>query len=461
MSVHHHSQHSTAAPQLPSVSAWTTAATVAAITSGSSTPASFSSPEQWPGYTPIWDYDRHPVAPCVPDARRPPRHSHPDHILHSEPIDPSSAQYRRRSTRISSSSSSNSSTLSLQLHSSPLPKKSRAASIAAAVSAKSGRRPLLSRLLRKPVPSPSSTIPSPVTIIAQGAVPVSSLPSSPVSSPSESHDRDPNTTTQPQPQPQPQSKPQHQHQYQHQHSHHRNHHSLDSSMPSQDRPSGQRLRTSRSLAPSEHSASSLASLTEEKQFPHPSTVSDTTGVQSRADNGHRIPSSSLSFHPSTPGGGPPSSTSNSPRPSLSHRRRGVAVAAAFNHISHDLAESKAAPPTSVEQQLQQRSPMEEQQLRWHQDWLRPSGAMLSRFRDRPARFNCPRCGAKVVSVTQFVPGVMSYLVAFGLLFLTLGTLSYIPFRKGHEGTKDCVHWCPKCNQKVARYSRATATWEWL
>ncbi|GJJ76003.1 hypothetical protein EMPS_08361 [Entomortierella parvispora] len=451
MSVHYHPQHSTAAPPLPSVSAWATAATVASATttaSGSSTPASFSSPEQWPGYTPIWDYDLHPVAPCVPDSRRPPRHSHPDHILHSEPIDPASVQYRRRSTRISSSSSSNSSTSSLQLHSSPLPKKPRTVAAAAAISAKSGRRPLLLRLLRKPVSSSST---SPSTLLS----PISSLPSPPASSP-ESHDRDPNTTTQPQPQPQPQSKPQHQHP--HQHSHHRYHHSLDSSMSLQDRSSsGQRLRASRF----KNSASSLASLTEERQLSHTSTTNEITGDQSRPENGRRIPSSSLPLHPATPGG--PSSSSNSPRPLLSQRRRGVAVAAVFNDTPNP-ADSKAALSSEQQQQQQQqqRSPLEEQQLRWHQDWLRPSGAMLSRFRDRPALFNCPRCGAiKVVSETQFVPGAMSYLVAFGLLFLTLGTLSYIPFRKGHEGTKDCVHWCPKCNQRVARFSRANATWEWL
>ncbi|KAF9938487.1 hypothetical protein BGZ67_010790 [Mortierella alpina] len=84
------------------------------------------------------------------------------------------------------------------------------------------------------------------------------------------------------------------------------------------------------------------------------------------------------------------------------------------------------------------------------------------FRDRPAKFNCPHCGAiKVVSHIQFVPGVMSYLVAFGLLFLTLGTLSYLPFRRDHEGTKDCLHWCPECGHKVARFNRANSTWEWI
>ncbi|KAG0369866.1 hypothetical protein BGZ54_008604 [Gamsiella multidivaricata] len=110
----------------------------------------------------------------------------------------------------------------------------------------------------------------------------------------------------------------------------------------------------------------------------------------------------------------------------------------------------------------QRSPLEEQQDRWRDEWLRPSGAIHSKFRDRPSKFNCPHCGAiKVVSHIQFVPGVMSYLVAFGLLFLTLGTLSYLPFRKDHEETKDCIHWCPECGQRVARFNRANATWEWI
>ncbi|KAI8360956.1 hypothetical protein B0O80DRAFT_436349 [Mortierella sp. GBAus27b] len=106
--------------------------------------------------------------------------------------------------------------------------------------------------------------------------------------------------------------------------------------------------------------------------------------------------------------------------------------------------------------------LEEQHDRWREEWLRRSGAIHSMFRDRPSKFNCPHCGAtKVVSHIQFVPGVMSYLVAFGLVFLTLGTLSYLPLRKGHEGTKDCVHWCPECGQKVARFLRANATWEWI
>ncbi|KAG0252630.1 hypothetical protein BG011_006866 [Mortierella polycephala] len=124
--------------------------------------------------------------------------------------------------------------------------------------------------------------------------------------------------------------------------------------------------------------------------------------------------------------------------------------------------SASASAAYTAQSLDQRSPIEEQQDRWRDEWLRPSGAIHSLFRDRPSKFNCPHCGAiKVVSNIQFAPGVMSYLVAFGLLFLTLGTLSYLPFRKGHEGTKDCIHWCPQCEQKVARFNRANATWEWI
>ncbi|KAF9113297.1 hypothetical protein BGX27_001833 [Mortierella sp. AM989] len=111
---------------------------------------------------------------------------------------------------------------------------------------------------------------------------------------------------------------------------------------------------------------------------------------------------------------------------------------------------------------QQHSPLKEQQDRWRDEWLRPSGAIHSMFTDRPSKFNCPHCGAiKIVSHIQFTPGVMSYLVAFGLLFLTLGTLSFLPFRKDHKGTKDCIHWCPECTQKVARFNRANATWEWI
>ncbi|KAK3812725.1 MAG: hypothetical protein JOS17DRAFT_795701 [Linnemannia elongata] len=119
-------------------------------------------------------------------------------------------------------------------------------------------------------------------------------------------------------------------------------------------------------------------------------------------------------------------------------------------------------PQLQNQQLLQRSPIEEQQDRWREEWLRPSGAIHSMFRDGPSKFNCPHCGAmKVVSNIQYVPGLMSYLVAFGLMFLTLGTLSYLPFRKDHEGTKDCIHWCPECERKVARFNRANSTWEWI
>ncbi|KAG0320880.1 hypothetical protein BGZ99_004274, partial [Dissophora globulifera] len=51
------------------------------------------------------------------------------------------------------------------------------------------------------------------------------------------------------------------------------------------------------------------------------------------------------------------------------------------------------------------SSQKEQQDRWREDWLKPSGAIHSMFRDRPSKFNCPHCGAvKVVSDIQFVPG---------------------------------------------------------
>ncbi|KAG0268166.1 hypothetical protein DFQ27_007397 [Actinomortierella ambigua] len=74
---------------------------------------------------------------------------------------------------------------------------------------------------------------------------------------------------------------------------------------------------------------------------------------------------------------------------------------------------------------------------WRDQWLGPSGAMQSLFRDRPSKFNCPHCGARRVrSHIEFVPGVMSFLVSFGLLFLTVGTLSFLPFRKDHKATKD-------------------------
>ncbi|KAF9971242.1 hypothetical protein BGZ73_005844 [Actinomortierella ambigua] len=99
---------------------------------------------------------------------------------------------------------------------------------------------------------------------------------------------------------------------------------------------------------------------------------------------------------------------------------------------------------------------------WRDQWLGPSGAMQSLFRDRPSKFNCPHCGARRVrSHIEFVPGVMSFLVSFGLLFLTVGTLSFLPFRKDHKATKDCVHWCPRCETRVARFVRASGTWEWM
>ncbi|KAG0217403.1 hypothetical protein BGX33_010706 [Mortierella sp. NVP41] len=132
-------------------------------------------------------------------------------------------------------------------------------------------------------------------------------------------------------------------------------------------------------------------------------------------------------------------------------------------LSRSVSRSADHPTTSSPTTpQQQRSPIEEQQDRWREEWLRPSGAIHSMFRDGPSKFNCPHCGAiKVVSNIQFVPGLMSYLVAFGLMFLTLGTLSYLPFRKDHEGTKDCIHWCPECERKVARFNRANSTWEWI
>ncbi|KAF9370549.1 hypothetical protein CPB97_002652 [Podila verticillata] len=136
------------------------------------------------------------------------------------------------------------------------------------------------------------------------------------------------------------------------------------------------------------------------------------------------------------------SSSNNPTPFLHHR--------------------SSSSPSSSSSSTSDRSPVERAQDRWRDEWLGPSGAILTLFRDQPAKFDCPHCGAiKVVSHVQYVPGVMSYLVSFGLLFLTLGTLSYLPFRKQHEGTKDCVHWCPECGKVVARFMRATGTFEWI
>ncbi|KAF9948735.1 hypothetical protein BGZ72_009375, partial [Mortierella alpina] len=144
------------------------------------------------------------------------------------------------------------------------------------------------------------------------------------------------------------------------------------------------------------------------------------------------------------------------RPSTCDPEKTVVSPAAVGRIN-TATPAAPAPAAGASQ-----SPIQQQQDRWRDEWLRPSGAIHSMFRDRPAKFNCPHCGAiKVVSHIQFVPGVMSYLVAFGLLFLTLGTLSYLPFRKDHEGTKDCLHWCPECGHKVARFNRANSTWEWI
>ncbi|KAG0019420.1 hypothetical protein BGZ82_000138 [Podila clonocystis] len=109
-------------------------------------------------------------------------------------------------------------------------------------------------------------------------------------------------------------------------------------------------------------------------------------------------------------------------------------ASSSNNNAHDPTSSPSRPPSLS---FSDRSPVERAQDRWRDEWLGPSGAILTLFRDQPAKFDCPHCGAiKVVSDVQYVPGVMSYLVAFGLLFLTLGALSYLPFRKQHEGTKD-------------------------
>ncbi|KAF8953109.1 hypothetical protein BGZ46_003278 [Entomortierella lignicola] len=154
------------------------------------------------------------------------------------------------------------------------------------------------------------------------------------------------------------------------------------------------------------------------------------------------------------------------RPSLDNEKRHDATAPLQSSPHSDSSSSRFGNEKNGAVDLdgveQQKSSLEEQRDYWRDEWLRPSGAIHSMFADRPSKFDCPHCGAiKVVSHVQFIPGVMSYLVAFGLLFLTFGTLSFLPFRKDHEGTKDCIHWCPECSQKVARFNRANATWDWI
>ncbi|KAF9920245.1 hypothetical protein FBU30_009969 [Linnemannia zychae] len=159
---------------------------------------------------------------------------------------------------------------------------------------------------------------------------------------------------------------------------------------------------------------------------------------------------------------PPSATTATPSPTSINSAQGGGSGSSLVYNEQALLSRRGSRSTEYNQSIYQRSPIEEQQERWREEWLRPSGAIHSMFRDGPSKFNCPHCGAmKVVSNIQYVPGLMSYLVAFGLMFLTLGTLSYLPFRKDHEGTKDCIHWCPECERKVARFNRANSTWEWI
>ncbi|KAG0087485.1 hypothetical protein BGZ93_010935 [Podila epicladia] len=156
------------------------------------------------------------------------------------------------------------------------------------------------------------------------------------------------------------------------------------------------------------------------------------------------------------------SSSHPPRVSTDRLSSNLEKASSSNNNSNPYDPTSIFPSRPPSLSFSDRSPVERAQDQWREEWLGPSGAILTLFRDQPAKFDCPHCGAiKVVSDVQYVPGVMSYLVAFGLLFLTLGALSYLPFRKEHEGTKDCVHWCPTCGKEVARFMRATGTFEWI
>ncbi|XP_076460192.1 lipopolysaccharide-induced tumor necrosis factor-alpha factor homolog [Babylonia areolata] len=74
------------------------------------------------------------------------------------------------------------------------------------------------------------------------------------------------------------------------------------------------------------------------------------------------------------------------------------------------------------------------------------------FYDLPVRTVCPFCQAEVVTVTTYKTGLITWVLSLTICLLgCVFGCCLIPFF--YDSTKDVVHTCPRCNQKIGKWSR--------
>ncbi|KAL1924922.1 uncharacterized protein VTP21DRAFT_4576 [Calcarisporiella thermophila] len=75
---------------------------------------------------------------------------------------------------------------------------------------------------------------------------------------------------------------------------------------------------------------------------------------------------------------------------------------------------------------------------------------LAKLPGFPVKLRCIHCKNVVTSEVVYRNGTLVWLVAFGLLLLTI-VLAWVPFIL--DSCKDIEHKCPRCGRKIARQNR--------
>ncbi|KAI0225802.1 hypothetical protein LSAT2_023434 [Lamellibrachia satsuma] len=77
---------------------------------------------------------------------------------------------------------------------------------------------------------------------------------------------------------------------------------------------------------------------------------------------------------------------------------------------------------------------------------------LQQYRESPVRTMCPYCRARILTVVRYDVGTYTWLICAIVFFLT-GSMGCCIFPFCIDECKDVVHFCPSCEQQIARWNR--------